>query len=566
MKKYLVKAIAICLSFLMICTAIVACTGRKPNDEDKDSKDKTQLKIGVFEGGLGTDWVYALKKDFEAKYADVSFESGKKGVVLKVTASRSYTGTFGTEGTVNYSEDVIFADGAATLYCAERGDFLDISDVVEKPLNYDFVRGKTVDGETATIESKLNDSQKAYYSAVQGKYYALPADEAFMGIAYDIELFEENNLYFAPDGSFVKSADAERSSGPDGDMLTEWDNGLPQTYEQFYELCAKIKNELHMIPLMWGGALQEMVSFLLLSLEADNVGAEQMYLNYDFNGTLKNPISSFDDYGNPVFGKDINITAATGYNMYQQSGKYYALKFLEGIIDNQYYNVENGTSSAFTHQDAEGVFVSAKYDDSMTRAAMLVDGNWWQSEARGVFNDWEAEKGEEASMQNRKFGMMPFPKASKEELGPMTLLTYQGHIALINSHVPEYKENLAKAFLQYCYTEKALRTYTLTTNICRPVTYSMGDDYEKLGTHGKMCVDLHNSANKVSMESSSKINRNYNVDIWYAPKLWNSTVDKSTYVYPSLAMINNGISAQDYFMGMRNYWTPSVWKATFKDV
>jgi len=559
-KKLISAACAVFIAF-----SASSCAGRNPGGETLN-KDMTQLNIGVFEGGLGSDWVYALKKSFEEKYADVSFEPNKKGVQLQVSESKSFSGTFGTEGTVNMSQDVIFAEGAAMLYCAERGDFLDISDIVKAPLDYDFVRKNTADGgESATIESKLSDNQKAYYSALDNKYYALPTAETYMGIAYDIELFEENNLFFAPDGTFVKSAADQRSSGPDGDPDTEWDNGLPATYAQFYTLCAKIK-QLGMIPVMWGGALQEMVSFLLLSLEADYAGSEQMYLNYDYNGVLKNQILSFGKDCLPVTGGSVNISAANGYELYKQDAKYYALKFLEGIIKNGYYNVKNGTSSSFTHQDAEDVFVSAKYNTKLQRAAMLVDGNWWQSEAKGVFNEWEAEKGECASLQNRKFGMMALPKADESKTGNMTLLTYQGHIGVINSHIEDYKINLAKSFLQYCYTEKALRTYTLMTNICRPVTYSMGDDYNKLSSHGKICCDLHVGANKVSMESSSKINRNYNTEIWYAPNLWTSTVGGTTYKFPSTAMINSGISAEDYFLGLSGYWTKGVWNGTFRNV
>lgn len=558
------KIIAAVLCFILAFAA-VGCS--RDQGGEKENKNMTQLYIGVFEGGLGSDWIYAIKKDFEEKYADVSFEDGKTGVQLRITESRAFTSDFGTEGTVNMSQEVIFAEGAATLAAAEKGDFLDITDVVTKPLNYDFVRKTTSkDGETATIESKMSESQQEYYSAIEGKYYALPTVEAYMGIAYDIELFEENNLYFKPDGTFVTSKTDTRGSGPDGDPETEWDNGLPQTYEQFYKLCAKIKNELGIIPLMWAGALQEMVSFLLLSLEADDLGAEQMYLNYDYDGIMENPIVGFDASGKPQYGEKVEISAKNGYELYKQSGKYNALKFIEGIIDNEYYNVSNGTSNSFNHQDAEGVFVSAKYDSNMERAAMLVDGNWWQSEAKGVFADWEAEKGAEASMQNRKFGMMPLPKSSSDKLGEMTLLTYQGHIGFINSHIAENKIDLAKAFLQYCYTEPALRTYTLTTNVCRPVEYSMGDDYEKLSSHGQICYDLHLSAKKVSMESASKINRNYNTEIWYAPNLWLSNVNGTTYTYPSTAMINGNISAQDYFTGLSRYWTPEVWAATFKNV
>ena len=177
-------------------------------EEDEPIRaDQTQLTIGVFDGGLGSEWIYAIKEDFEAKYADVSFEEGKMGVQLRVSPSRSFTQT-GMESNIDsFKEEVIFAEGANAQYFASRGNFLDITDVVTQPLNYDFVRKETAaDGETQTIESKMSETQKDYFSAVDGKYYALPTAETFYCIVYDIELFEQNNWFFRPDGSIVTSS------------------------------------------------------------------------------------------------------------------------------------------------------------------------------------------------------------------------------------------------------------------------------------------------------------------------------------------------------------------------
>ena len=44
------------------------------------SSKKTELKIGVFNGGLGYAWADQLAEKFEEKYKDVSFETGKTGV------------------------------------------------------------------------------------------------------------------------------------------------------------------------------------------------------------------------------------------------------------------------------------------------------------------------------------------------------------------------------------------------------------------------------------------------------------------------------------------------------
>ena len=559
MKKILI-VVALIVALLM-----PACTR---GGADKINKKKTQLYIGVFDGGIGDDWVYAAKKRFEKKYENHSFEDGKMGVEVRSTPSRSFTATGMTENIGNMTDEIIFAEGASSIFFSKRGDFLDISDVVTQPLNYDFVAGKLIEGgENVTIQSKLSQNQIDYFTAVDNAYYALPAVKKFHNIAYDIELFEKHNLFFAPDGSFVTSKEAARSAGPDMDADTEFDNGLPATYDQFFELCDKIASIDNLIPVMWGSTVQEYVSSLLSALQADFEGAQQMELNYNYSGTLNRPVASFDNNGNPVIGSPLPITAATGYQMYKQEGRYHALKFLERLTSNaKYYNSENATSNAFTHQDAEGVFVSAKYSSKLKRPAMLIDGNWWQSEARGVFNELAAIHGEEASMKNRKFGLMPLPKVSSQHTndGVFTILQSTGDIAFIRKGIAEFKINLAKSFLQFCYTEESLREFTVITNMCRPVSYEMGERFDELSTWGKTMVDIHKYAETAYRDSDSLIMQNYPTDLWYSPRLWMSTVGGKTYTYPTFAMINDGVSARNYFNGLSAYWTPTVWSNKFK--
>lgn len=50
-----------------------------------------------------------------------------------------------------------------------KGQLLDISDMVREPLS-EITEGK----ETESIEDKLDDSQKAAFTALDGKYYFLP--------------------------------------------------------------------------------------------------------------------------------------------------------------------------------------------------------------------------------------------------------------------------------------------------------------------------------------------------------------------------------------------------------
>ncbi len=568
MKKIYGK-LCVLLSLVFMIAAFSACN-REQGEQVR--ADQTQLTIGVFDGGLGSDWIYAIKEDFEAKYADVSFEEGKKGVQLRVSPSRSFTQT-GMEGNIDsFREEVIFAEGANAQYFASRDKFLDITDVVTSPLNYDFVRKQTSNGgESVTIESKMSATQQDYFSAIGDRYYALPTAETYYCIVYDIELFEDNNLFFAPDGSFVTDASATRSDGPDGKAETTYDNGLPATYDQFFALCQKIVDlNKNLIPVMWGGNVQEYVSSFMLAIAADYAGVVQTELNYNYNGTMTEYITSFDGDGNPVISTDpekyVPITAQNGYELYKQPGRYYALSFIERLTSNTaYYNYLTATSASFTHKDAQGQFVMSKYYSSMQRPAMLIDGNWWQSEAKSVFNELVAEKGDSASAQNRKFGIMPIPKVTAEA-GDYTLLENTGYIGFINGNIDSSKIDLAKAFMQYCYTDKALIEYTKTTNICRPVSYEMGDAYDELSSWGKTMVDLHQNADFAYQDSSSTIMQNYSTDLWYSPRLWYSVVNGKTYTYPTTAMINDSVSAKDYFNGLSAYWTESVWKNKFQNV
>ncbi|MGF7141717.1 hypothetical protein HNQ56_000127 [Anaerotaenia torta] len=555
--------------FLSVVIALGWLTGCGRREAEVANKEKTQLTIGVFDGGLGSEWVYTLKKRFEKKYEETSFEEGKKGVEIRVTESAAFTQT-GMENNIDsFNENIIFAEGASATYFAKKGNFLDVTDVATKPLSYDFVTGETDSqaAETSTVESKLSEAQKEYYSAIEGKYYALPTTEKFFGIAYDIELFEENNLFFAPDGSFVKDKDAARSGGPDGREETVYDNGLPATYDQFFELCDRILSlDPNLIPVMWGGNVQEYVNSLLIALAADYEGVEQMELNYNYDGVMSHHVSSVDESGAPVISSDpIAITAENGYELYKLPGRYYALKFIERLVSNPgYYNNKTATSTSFTHKDAQGQFVMGKYSEKIQRAAMLIDGNWWQSEAKGVFNDLAAQHGEEASVKNRRFGLMPLPKV--KEAGEYTILQLTGDIAFINAKTPAEKVNLAKAFLQFCYTEESLVEYTTVTNVCRAVDYEMGDKKEELSAWGKTMVDMHENARKAIQDSASPMMQNYSTDLWYSPRLWLSTVNGETFTYPATAMINENIKAEDYFEGLSAYWTESVWKNHFKSV
>ncbi len=558
MKKRL-TVFALVLTLLMPC---VACSG----GGDGIDNTKTQLYVGVYDGGLGADSVYAMAKRFEQKYAEHSFEEGKTGVQVKVLMN---TYNNGLENTISdMTEEVFIGTSANANYLARKGLLTDISDVYEKPLNYDFVTGETDASESdVKPKDKIRSDLKYYYRDEEGKYYGFPGATTFYGLVYDIDLFEQENLYFAKDGGFVKSASDARSAGPDGKLETEYDNGLPATYEQFFELCDKIVS-LGMTPVMWGGTVQEYVSSFLTALAADNDGKEQTELNYNYDGLATTLVSGVSG-DNVEIGASEQISARNGYKLYKQEGRYRALKFLERLTSNpSYFNKNDATSNAFGNTDAQDAFLTSKHPEfNRKRTAMLVEGNWWGAEARGTFLELSAEYGDGDSMETRRFGMLPLPKATADKVGERyTFLERCVGDGFVNGNIAEYKKNLAKSFVQFMFTDESCVEYLKINSICMPIEFDIGDEYSSLTPWGKNMYDLKENAVTATMYSRSKIMQNYSTDLWYSPNLWLSKIGGTTYTYPSFAMINNGASAKTYFDGLSAYWTEDTWKSKFTDI
>ncbi len=553
------KIIAVSLATFMMLP-FAACS---PNDDDPT---KTKLYFGVYDAGTGTESAYEVGKRFAAKYADVSFEEGKTGVQVKIVPAKYGTGL--EREIADLTVDVFIGTSANARFLAEEGLLMDISDVYTKPFAYDFVR-KTTDpnGSTMTFKDFLRTDLQDYYQMDDGKWYGFPDETEYQGIVYDIDLFEEQNLYFAKNGGFVTSKTDERSAGPDGDYETTYDNGLPATFDDFFTLCDKIV-DLEMTPILWGGNVQEYVSAMMTALAADVDGKTQTELNYSYSGTATTLIASFDDNGNPVLADPEPISTQNGYLLYKTEGRYYALKFLERLLSNtDYYSSEDATNGQFDHTMAQDEYLLSKYGEVRERTAMIIEGNWWQKEALGTFEEMEGEHAED-SVNERRFAMMPFPKATPEKVGePFVLLERCVGDGFVNANVPEYKVDLVKAFVQFLFTEESCKKNLEINGKCRPVNLTLEDEeYNALTPWGKNSYDLSRNAVTATMYSKSEIMQVYSQRLWYSPYLWNSKYGERTYTYPTKAMIDDGVSALNYFNGMSTYWTAERWQDTFKGV
>jgi len=385
----------------------------------------------------------------------------------------------------------------------KNGKLLDITDVVTTSGGRDGNK---------TIESKLTDDHKAFFGD-GGKYYALPHHDHQAGMVYDVDLFEQEELYFAKNGAPSEknyggknrfTSDGERSAGPDGEYGTD-DDGLPATYEDFYILCDYMVNktsDIDIKPILWSGKnKQDYLDWFLSELTADFEGAEQLRINYTYSGTAKNLVSVSAD-GTVTRLPAEAITDATGYKIYQSEGRYRALQFLDKIVDTKSWYNEKVNFGSLEHTETQYEYLKGGAGLADVRYAFLVEGCWWENEAGDSFAKIVDQKGEKYAKGARNFAFMPLPKATADKIGdPFTLATTDVTVGFVKSNIEASKINLAKTFMRFVYEDEQLKMFNMVSGLPASVNYTLSA--EEIGRLDNFSRTIYNVKNNVVSPYSS---------------------------------------------------------------
>lgn len=517
------KALSIMIGFIV--AVVCVCCGPstvKPGGENEIRVDptKTQLYVSNFNGAYGQEWLLAAAKRFEDKWKDESFETGKKGVQV-VPDNNKTTGSEIINRLASTSNDVFFTERVYYNDLVASGNALDITDIVTEKL--------TEYGETRSIFDKLTPQQQEYYN-VGGRYYAVPHYQGFRGITYDVDMFTEEGFYFEanPDldadankintyyengnDGFVTSEDAVKSNGPDGKPNT-YDDGLPATYDEFFMLCAKIADAGY-TPCIYTGSNQVYFTEFLSALAADYEGLDDMMLNFTYYGTAHHLVEvdengkvKFGSDGEPILRADTEIKPSNGYELSAQAGKYYALKFAERLIRGGY--LDSRSFGTLSHTDTQKAYAYSRFNSS-TDIAMLIESNYWENEASdmNVFSAMEKQWPGKAGRMDRKFAMMPFPKATEAQVGEdVTIIEYQDAAGFIRKNIPDYKKELALDFLQFVCTDESLVEFTKITGCTRAFKYDVPSEVE-LSNFSKSVLDMMERGSIVNTFSTTELFRN----------------------------------------------------------
>ena len=461
--------------------------------------------------------------------------------------------------------EVVFNEGVDYETWVNKKLLLDITDAVSGK-NADL--SAYGDPEGTTIESKMDESAAEYYKTDDNKYYAIPFYEDTNGIMFNVDLWEKYGFYFKDGGGWTGNV-KEATVGQDGKKGT-YDDGLPRTFDDFFALCEHIqqskstKGGQPLFPIAWNGKYDlSYINSFLFCMAADVDGADQYSLNFTFNGEAEGLITGFDGTTPIISQTAETITDRDGYKLYRQQGKYYALKFIETIIDEGYYSNKIMNKSTIDHKTMQAYFI--KTEDASQGAplgqeiAMLIEGTWWFNEADEYFSTNEQYGG---GKYEQRFGMMPLPKPMEDHVdGTHTLFNSKQSAAFINANIDESKIELAKEFLKFAHSNDSLVEFTETVSLLKPYAYTLSEN-NNLTYYAKQLLQVKEASENVYPFADSRLFTRQKGTLLSA-SAWAVIIGDHSYNHPTTDFLG-GVSAEDYFNGLL-FADKEYWQETFQN-
>lgn len=518
--KFMKKTVAMILA-LSAVIPMAGCFGESGGIDP----NKTQIYIAGYDGGTGNVWLDNLAAAWNAKNDKYEVIPIPERITQKDLVNAINTGV--TDYDVYFTGDVGYQ---TNIY---NGTLEDLSDVIKME----------VDGEgKGTIEQKIGYREN-YYENVwkpiasrNGEgMYMLPYCDNFGGLIFDYDTFVENNILSyasARDSATLAALDAQGvayevegvrlkmksytgddvlfnyeagdyilTAGKDGKYGT-YDDGQPITESEWVAMLGRITQK-NMKPFLWTGMYSTYVDMITESVFAYYSGLEEFTHYFDFDGDIT------------IGGQKVTITPDTGYKVYGMDGMSKALEFVNGYLnDKNYYHPK--TEQSISHTETQGNFILG-YQLEKDKPAMIVEGNWWENEARSVFNTPSVVNAGRG-YGKRDYRYMCLPKMEGayglDGNGNGSVFSVLNSGAVLvpkmgESAVDQAKLAQIKDFLGFMLTDENLAKFTQETGIINAYDYQLSN--EQLGSLSYFSKNVY-----------SMIHDKENVDFSRAPLLFAS--------------------------------------------
>lgn len=504
--------------------------GRGPIDDIDPSK--TQLYVGNYDGGLGDEWLRAVADRYEEENEDIQ--------IFIVNEKDLFSDSNLLTNMPNYSNDIYFINAITYKNFVAQERLADITDVVNSK----------ADGEELTIKEKMNDTLAAYYETEDNKFYAVPFFDSIFGTVYDVDLFESEGFYYNTNGNLIAfdSSNKTLSPGPNG-ISGDYDDGLPRTFTEWKNLVTELSYS-GITPYIWTGQYEYYRQRYITGIWADYEGKENFDLNFKLNGEY-----TFKGDTTPTV-----ISIENAYLLQKQYGKEYALNYVDYTIKNRLYS-NTSFNTTNTHTMAQQEYLLSAVSNK--RIAMILEGGWWENEARAFFNAMEKKYGEEYGFGQRRFGFMPTPKADDGTSAlETTLISSTGNsVVCINAKTTVL--DIAKDFLKFAHSEESLRTFTKYTGSVRPYKYDLiEEDFEVMTHYAKNMYQIY-SDDKTQISYITLYYHNAFIEeanFFGTGWLWRSTINKLIYNEPFYEFSQDStLTAKIYAKGLETTYSKANW-------
>ena len=568
----------------------------KPSGEEGDEPtdlSKTQLKVAAVSSGVEEGWLRDLAGRFTEKYKDYVFEPGKKGIQISIHGGKDeYNGDKLSQTISTDDHQIYYIENAK--YSTFKEKVLNLKELVN-------IKGSDGNQFYTDSESILERMDSQFKNAfVKGDdVYMLPYYESFASFQYDKDVFnspkrtsgksfyfKKSTLVSGASASYTDSSNpspvkdsynvnnpqanlgvffcdtnedaSHRSLGPDG-LPGTFDDGLPQTFKEF-EILAKVMSNASYTPILGNSTYNYYFSDMLASMWANEEGFDNMNLNFNWNGTANdllkienNQIKKNGD-GSFVYDSPTTISKANAYELHRQEGVYRALEFSSLLS-----KLNSDISPAFT--DSQSLLADTQYRPSSDLCyGLLVDGNWWENEAKNTIYS-------NASRLQRHFGFFNLPKSSAAKWtatkGEVTYYNINSSVCFINKNTPSNLLEAAKAFFLFTNSVEGMSAFTTSTSITRPFKYELtSSDSQKISSYGKDMITLRsyfdNPSSNYNIVSSYPLSSvvEDNEDMVHKYN-WNFQTDLEANLkdkaMPFNTMKAKGTSPEQYFVTSYNY-------------
>lgn len=547
-----IKLLVLLLCCLLAMSPTLSGCRRDEGSEEIDP-NRTQIYAAIQDVGVGTQWLYDIKAKFEKDYPDYQ-------LMIEVQTNMLDDGT--VQGNLIGSKYDVFFTGYIEDLTTFEGKVYDLSEIVNEK-----VYGEDGElSETAPVKSIADKmyAKKDYYNVFdfsetgeigEGRFIALPYFTSIYGLWYDADLFEEEGLYNIPGYKGLDNVLGTEDDfwGADGEEGT-YDDGLPAVFDDFV-LMIDTMVQYGITPFTWSGMYSWMRTFYLDSVWANYEGINNYMLNRTFEGTDSN------------LGE---INHQNGWKLIQQKGRLAALKMAEKMTESPQYYSGTAFFNTQTHLKAQEDFLGSVTASDRNRIAMIIDGSWWEYEAKNYMTDMAASRGQKFAYGNRKFGFMPFPVFKGVNGLPDQTNTEQILLdrtattcIVVNQSIAnreKVKEGVAK-LLQYMHTQSNLAAFHETTGMGRAYEYKL--DETNFAKMTDMAVSTYRIANApetrvaITIDSEFRISNPAMFNRWE----WGCSINNTNYGEPFITFVeNSNLTAEQFFAGMANYSSQSKWE------